>query len=179
LGLFAAFQFLTLLPVKRSFTVEQIGRSTVYFPVVGLVIGLVLAESTTCSSDIAGCRGECTAGGLPGSYERRSPPRRAGRYPGWPGGHRTVEQRLEIMRDSGSAVLGYRYRLFLLIEYVTLNSIPLNIKLFVLIRPVLSRCGNGQRHLCPPLWPPLRLGRTLKDAVSWQQYVIATWSVLY
>ena len=42
-GLMAAFQFLTLLPIKRSFTVEQIGRSTVYFPLVGLAIGLVLA----------------------------------------------------------------------------------------------------------------------------------------
>ena len=41
--LLAALQFLTLLPISRHFTSEQMGRSTAYFPVVGIIIGLVLA----------------------------------------------------------------------------------------------------------------------------------------
>ena len=43
MSLLAAFQFLTLLPIKRNFTTRQIARSTVFFPIVGLSIGLLLA----------------------------------------------------------------------------------------------------------------------------------------
>jgi len=43
MGFLAALQFLTIIPIKRGFTAEQIGRSTGYFPMVGLVFGLILA----------------------------------------------------------------------------------------------------------------------------------------
>ena len=37
-----AVQFLTILPVRRGFTPAEVGHSTAFFPVVGLIIGLIL-----------------------------------------------------------------------------------------------------------------------------------------
>ena len=125
MGILAAFQFLTLLPVKRSFTAEQIGRSTIYFPIVGIIIGLVLAglnfvfgvlpaslANILLVAALAISSGGLHLDGLADTFDGLA-------------GHRTPEQRLEIMRDSriggfGAIALG----LFLLIEYVSLNSIP-------------------------------------------------------
>lgn len=44
MGFWAALQFLTILPspVGRAFTREEIGQALIYFPVVGLLLGLVL-----------------------------------------------------------------------------------------------------------------------------------------
>jgi adenosylcobinamide-GDP ribazoletransferase len=39
----AALQFLTVAPVRTAFNADDIGRSTPYFPIVGLLIGLVAA----------------------------------------------------------------------------------------------------------------------------------------
>ena len=177
MGLLAAFQFLTLLPVKRSFTVEQIGRSTAYFPVVGLVIGLILAGIDYVLSLIlpagvvniflvialAAMSGALHLDGLADTLDGLA-------------GHRTTEQRLEIMRDSrvgGFGAIGVA--LFLLTEYVTLNSIPGNIKLPVLVlAPVLSRWAMVNAIFVYPYARPSGLGRALKDAVSGRQFITAT-----
>jgi adenosylcobinamide-GDP ribazoletransferase len=42
LGFFAALRFLTIIPIRRESTADEIGRSVIYFPLVGLLIGLVL-----------------------------------------------------------------------------------------------------------------------------------------
>lgn len=45
MGFFAALQFLTTLPspFRRNASIDEAGRSTSYFPLVGMVLGLVLA----------------------------------------------------------------------------------------------------------------------------------------
>jgi adenosylcobinamide-GDP ribazoletransferase len=177
LGLLAAFQFLTLLPIKRSFTAGQIGRSTVYFPIVGIVIGLVLAGlnyllslvlpgsvvNVLLVASLAAASGGLHLDGLADTFDGIA-------------GHRTPEQRLEIMRDSriggfGAIALG----LFLLIEYVSLNSIPANLKFFVLIlAPALSRWTMVYAVCAYPYARPTGLGRAFKDAVTWPQLAVAT-----
>lgn len=42
-GLLAALQFLSVLPIPRRFTTDDIGRSLVFFPAAGLVIGAFAA----------------------------------------------------------------------------------------------------------------------------------------
>ena len=41
-GLLAAVQFLTVIPVRREIVADDIGRSLIFFPIIGLGIGAVL-----------------------------------------------------------------------------------------------------------------------------------------
>jgi adenosylcobinamide-GDP ribazoletransferase len=177
LGLLAAFQFLTLLPIKRSFTAEQVGRSCVYFPVVGLVIGLVLAGlnwglgnflpsavvNVLLVAVLAVFSGGLHLDGLADTLDGLA-------------GHRTPEQRLAIMKDSrigGFGAIGIA--LFLLIEYITLNNIPGSVKLPVLIlAPVLSRWAMVNSIFVYPYARPAGLGKAFKDAVNLRHFIIAT-----
>lgn len=175
--LLAALQFLTLWPISRNFTSEQMGRSTALFPVVGLIIGVVLAGlnwllslilptsvvNVLLVAALAVFSGALHLDGLADTLDGIA-------------GHRTAEERLEIMRDSrigGFGAIGIA--LFLLIEYVSLNSIPVNLKLYVLIlAPTLSRWAMVNAIFVYPYARPTGLGKSFKDAVNWQQFVIAT-----
>jgi adenosylcobinamide-GDP ribazoletransferase len=177
LSLLAAFQFLTILPVKRSFTSKQVGRASAYFPVVGAVIGLALAGinyllrlilpeevvNVILIALLAVFSGGLHLDGLADTMDGIA-------------GHRTPEKRLEIMRDSrigGFAAIGVA--LFLLMEFVSLNSIPGNLMLAALIvAPTLSRWAMVNAIFVYPYARPSGLGKAFKEAVSWRQFVIAT-----
>jgi adenosylcobinamide-GDP ribazoletransferase len=177
LGLLAALQFLTMLPVKHSFTTEQMGRSTAYFPLVGLIIGLILAGFNYVLNLLlpaavvnillivlmALLSGGLHLDGLTDTMDGVA-------------GHRTPEQRLEIMRDSrigGFGALGLA--LFLIAEYVTLNSIPQDwIPYSLVLSAVLSRWAMVTAIYVYPYARPVGLGKAFKNAVNWQQFVLAT-----
>ena len=166
-GLLAAFQFLTILPVKRNFTAEQIGRSSVYFPVVGLVIGLILAgfhfvfrafpppvANLLLIALLAILSGGIHLDGLADTMDGIA-------------GHRTPEQRLEIMRDSRIGGFGAIGLIFLLlIQYVSLNSIPSFperlIVFGLILAPVLSRWAMVNAIFVYPYARPTGLGRVLQ-----------------
>jgi adenosylcobinamide-GDP ribazoletransferase len=177
LGLLAAFQFLTLLPIKRSFTTEQIGRSTVYFPLVGLAIGLVLAGANYVLALVlpAGVVNIILVGLLAFFSGGLHLDGFADTMDGM-AGHRTPERRLEIMRDSRIGGIGaISLILLLLSEYVLLNNIPGDLKLFALIlAPVLSRWVMVNSIAIYPYARPEGLGRSFKDAVTWRQLTVAT-----
>jgi adenosylcobinamide-GDP ribazoletransferase len=177
LELLAAFQFLTILPIKRGFTAEQLGRSTAFFPVVGVAIGLVLAGldwvlnlilpsslvNIMMIAVLATLSGALHLDGLADTLDGIA-------------GHRTAERRLEIMRDSrigGFGAVGLA--LFLLMEYVALNSIPQNWVPFTLIvAPTLSRWAMVVSIIS---WPYARvsgLGSSFKQFVTPLQLIIAT-----
>jgi adenosylcobinamide-GDP ribazoletransferase len=176
-GILAALQFLTLLPVKRSFTAEQMGRSTAYFPLVGLLIGLLLVGvyylfklllpipvvNLILIVSMALLSGGLHLDGLADTLDGIA-------------GHRTADQRLEIMRDSrigGFGALGLA--LFLIAEYVILNSIPEeNIPYTLVVSLVLSRWAMVTAIFFYPYARPAGLGKAFKDAVNWQQFAIAT-----
>jgi adenosylcobinamide-GDP ribazoletransferase len=177
MGLLAAFQFLTLLPIKRSFNSAQIGRSTAYFPIVGIVIGLFLAGvnyllslllpqsvvNVLLIAILAISNGGLHLDGLADTCDGIA-------------GHRTPEKRLEIMRDSrigGFGAIGLV--LFLLIEYISLNSIPTELKLNTLIlAPTLSRWAMVYSIFAYPYARPTGLGQVFKDSISWWQITLAT-----
>jgi adenosylcobinamide-GDP ribazoletransferase len=175
--LLAAFQFLTILPIKRNFSSEQIARSTVFFPVVGLVIGLALAGINWVLSLVlpagvvnillivllAFAHGGLHLDGVADTMDGIA-------------GHRTVERRLEIMRDSrigGFGAIGLV--LMLLMEYVLLNNIPTDIKWMALISaPVFSRWAMTYAIFAYPYARPKGLGKAFKEGVSLSQFVPAS-----
>jgi adenosylcobinamide-GDP ribazoletransferase len=177
LGLLAALQFLTILPIKRSFSKEEIGRSTVSFPLVGLLIGLFLAGASLVLdlilpgslvniilvAGLAVCSGALHLDGLVDTLDGIA-------------GHRTTERRLEIMRDSrigGFGAIGVA--LFLIIEYVLLNNLSGDSRIFALIlSPVLSRWAMVDAIFVYPYARQSGLGKSYKDSVGWRQFLAAT-----
>jgi adenosylcobinamide-GDP ribazoletransferase len=177
LSFLAALQFLTLLPIKHGFSAREIGRSTVYFPLVGLLIGLVLAGlsllldrilpgsvvNVILLAGLAMASGALHLDGLADTLDGMA-------------GHRTPERRLEIMRDSrigGFGAIGIA--LFLIIEYVLLNSLGGNSRLFALIlTPGLSRWAMVNAICAYPYVRTEGLGKVYKEAVGGWQMLGAT-----
>jgi adenosylcobinamide-GDP ribazoletransferase len=176
LGLIAALQFLTILPIKRSFTARQIGRSALFFPLVGAIIGAVLAGlnylfnlvlpspvvNVLLVAALAVLSGGLHLDGLADTLDGIA-------------GHHNVEERLEIMRDSrigGFGAIGVA--LVLLIQYVLLNNIPADLKLYILLLvPTLSRWAMVNAIYIYPYARPSGLGRAFKDGLNGLQYALA------
>jgi adenosylcobinamide-GDP ribazoletransferase len=176
-GLLAALQFLTVLPVKRSFTNEQIGRATIWFPVVGIIIGAILfgfnyvfrlilpgsVVNILIVVALVVLSGGLHLDGLADTIDGMA-------------GHRTPERCLEIMRDSRIGGMGaVGIALFLILEYVSLNSIPARWVPFTLLAtPVVSRWAMVNSIYFFPYARQSGLGLPFKQSVKWQQLFIAT-----
>lgn len=145
MGFWTALQFLTILPspVKRDFTAEEVGQSLPYFPLVGLLLGLVLWGADylftmmllpslpvdvllvallvilTGAMHIDGFIDTCD-----GAVARR-----------------TVQQRLDIMADSRVGAFGVVGGcLLLLLKFSALVSLPDSYRVSALVlMPVLGR----------------------------------------
>ena len=127
MGLLAALGFLTILPVPRaaSATPERVGRSQLYFPVVGLLLGLVLTGlhwlllryvPPLLAAALLLAVWELLTGGLhtDGLIDTCD---------GLFGGH-TPQERLEIMRDARAGAFGVLGAvLVLLVKYGALASL--------------------------------------------------------
>ena len=179
--LLAALQFLTILPVKRNFTSEQIGRSTVWFPVVGFIIGAILfglhyilelilpaaLVNALLIAVLVILSGGLHLDGLSDTIDGLA-------------GHRTPERRLEIMRDSHIGAIGaVGLFLFLIIEYVCLNSIPDKYLPFtLLLAPAVSRWAMVYAIFAFPYARPEGLGKAFKQAVGRSEFLIATFLTL-
>jgi cobalamin 5'-phosphate synthase/cobalamin synthase len=130
------------IPLRRQFSFEEIGRSSVYFPLVGLLLGLVLASfcwllkfllpppvvNVLIITALVAFTGARHLDGLAHTADALV-------------SHKTSQARLEIMSDKrvGSfgiiAVAG-----LLLVKYIALDSLPQSLLLSTLIYlPVLSR----------------------------------------
>ncbi|NWJ96259.1 MAG: adenosylcobinamide-GDP ribazoletransferase [Chloroflexi bacterium] len=144
LNFLVALQFLTTLPVPlwRSATSEDVGRSVRYFPVVGLVLGIILASLNwffrlwlpPALSDLLLVISLLLLSGalhLDGFLDSCD-----GLF-----GYRTTEQRLEIMHDSRVGSFGVAGGFALLsLKYVSLSSIPTDLKTAaLLLAPLLGR----------------------------------------
>ena len=130
----AALQFLTIIsiPWRRDAQKAQLGHCVGYFPIIGLIIGLILAGLSwvllfVIPSTIANAlllvvlviiTGALHLDGLADTCDGLA-------------GHKSVEDRWQIMHDSrvgGFGVIGIV--LVLLVKYVSLNSIPETIMIF-------------------------------------------------
>lgn len=175
----AALRFLTIIRLGwlRESTADELKRSAGYFPLVGLLIGLILAGLNwllglvlpqavvnvllivasvlvTGALHLDGFLDTCD--GL--------------------GGHGTPEERWRIMDDSragGFGVIGIAA--LLLTKYVTLNSIPPHLLTATLLfMPVVSRWAMVYAIFAYPYAKPAGLGRTLKEATDWRALTLAT-----
>ncbi len=174
-----ALQFLTSLPVpiKRELSPEKIGRATAYFPVVGLIIGLVLAAlnwllihilpagvvNALLIAALVILTGALHLDGLADTCDGIA-------------GHKTVEERWRVMRDSRTGAFGViGIVLLLLVKYVSLNNVPTDFMNATLIfMPVVSRWAMVYAIFTFRYARPSGLGTAYKAATRWPQYITAT-----
>jgi len=179
LSFLAALRFLTIIPVpwRREVSQEEVGRSIVYFPVVGVIIGLVLAGlnwllSLFLPSMVVNAlllvvlvviTGAIHLDGFIDTCDGMA-------------GHKTPEARWRIMSDSrvgGFGIVGAI--LLLLVKYVSLNSVPQTLLTATLvIMPMVGRWAMVYAIFVYPYAKPSGLGKVFKQEASWPRFTIAT-----
>ncbi len=175
----AALEFLTIIPLPRHHetSLEEIESSIMFFPVVGLIIGLILAGLSWLLELVLPAAlanglllvalvvitGALHLDGFIDTCDGIA-------------GHKTVEERWQIMHDSRSGAFGIVGAvLLLLIKYVSLNSLPEDFLLPTLVlMPVVSRWAMVYAVFAYPYARPVGLGRIYKEGASVRRFTIAT-----
>lgn len=174
-----ALQFLTITPIpwRREVSPEELGRSAGYFPVVGLIIGLILVGlnwlfglilpaavvSALLIVSLVVITGVLHLDGFADTCDGIA-------------GHKATEDRWRVMHDSrvgGFSIVGIV--LLLLVKYVSLNSIPLPLMMTTLVlMPVISRWATVYAIFAYPYAKPSGLGKAFKQGTSWPRFTMAT-----
>ncbi len=174
-----AVQFLTTIPVpgRRDFSPEELGRSAGYFPVIGVIIGLILAglswlfglflpSGVTSALLIAFM--VIASGGLhlDGFVDTCD----------GIGGQKPVEDRWRAMSDNRAGSFGIiGVVLLLLVKYAALNSVPASSLLITLVMmPMLSRWAMVYAVFTYKYAKPTGLGRAFKESTRWPGFTVAT-----
>jgi adenosylcobinamide-GDP ribazoletransferase len=176
-GFAAAVQFLTVMPplVRRPFTAKELGRSVGWFPLVGALLGGILAgmdwllgwafaPGVTAALVLAAwvlCTGALHLDGFLDSCD--------GLF-----GGRSPEARLRIMRDERAgafAVIGGI--LLLLLKYAALAANP-DRSAALLVAPLVGRWGMALAVVAFPYGRAEGLGRAMKDHAGWRQFALAS-----
>jgi len=175
----AALQFLTSIPLpgRREVSPEELGRATAYFPVIGLIIGLILAGlnwllnlilpaavvNALLIAILVAITGALHLDGFVDTCDGIA-------------GHKTVEDRWRVMRDSRAGAFGIvGVVLLLLVKYASLNSIPETFMMATLLfMPVVSRWAMVYAVLAYPYARPSGLGTAFKQNTRWPQFTAAT-----
>ncbi len=172
-------QFLTTIPVpwRREVKPEEAGRSTGYFPVVGLIIGLILVGlnwlfglilppavvNALLIVSLVVISGALHLDGFVDTCDGIA-------------GHKTIEDRWQVMHDSragGFGIVGVV--LLLLVKYASLSSIPEPLLMTTLVlMPVLSRWAMAYAIFAYPYARPSGLGKAFKQGTSWPRFTMAT-----
>ena len=172
-------QFLTSIPLpgRREATAEELGHSAGYFPVVGLIIGLILAGlywllNLILPSPIVNILLIVAMVMITGALHLDG---FADTCDGI-GGHKVTEDRLKVMRDSRSGSFGViGVILLLLVKYVSLSSIPGSLMMTTLIfMPVVSRWAMVYAIFVYPYARTEGLGKAFKQGTRWQSFTVAT-----
>ncbi|MDD4859964.1 MAG: adenosylcobinamide-GDP ribazoletransferase [Dehalococcoidales bacterium] len=172
-------RFLTTIPLprRRDTTAEELGRSAVYFPLVGLVIGLILAglnwifnmvlplplASALLIVIMIVLTGGLHLDGFSDTCDGI-------------GGQKSVEERWQVMRDSHVGSFGViGVAALLLVKYVALSSIPSGLMMVALLfMPVVSRWVMVYAIFAYPYARPAGLGTSFKQGTRWLAFTIAT-----
>ncbi|MEE8354013.1 MAG: adenosylcobinamide-GDP ribazoletransferase [Dehalococcoidales bacterium] len=164
---FAALSFLTTLrlPLRRSPTPEEVGGSLGYFPLVGLLIGAVLAAlslvlNQVLSATVANALVLAALVVITGALHLDGFVDTCDGL----GGHRSVEERWRAMRDSRVGAFGIIGVVLLLVtKYVTLNSIPRSLMTAtLLVMPVAGRWAMAYAVVAFPYARPSGMGEAFK-----------------
>jgi adenosylcobinamide-GDP ribazoletransferase len=179
LSFLAALQFLTSIPItlKRELSPAQAGRGTVWFPLVGLIIGGILAllnwllsfflpapvVNVLLIAALVIGTGAMHLDGLADTCDGLA-------------GHKPVEERWKVMRDSRSGAFGVvGVVLLLLTKYVALSNVPADYMLPVLLfMPAASRWAMVGAIFAFPCARPEGLGAAYKKSTRWPQFAVAT-----
>lgn len=171
----SALTFLTIVRLPaRSASPEELGRSLVYFPIVGAIIGLSLAglkwglsqalppavTSVLLVGWLTIASGGLHLDGLADTCDGV-------------GGQKSREARLEVMRDSrvgGFGVIGIT--LVLLAKFAALSAIH-DILPLILV-PVISRWAMVYAIFAHPYARPAGLGQVFKEHARGQDFFTAT-----
>lgn len=141
--IFAAFQFLTVIPLKvKGFQEEQLPESTIYFPLVGLMlggclVGLEYSLSPFLPNEIVAILQVAFLSLITGGLHMDG---FADSFDGL-GCGKSGEERLQVMKDSRIGTMGALALIFLvLLKYNSINFIGQNVKYFaLLVFPMVSR----------------------------------------
>lgn len=163
--LLIALQFLTRLPVRLAGVPEahQIGRSLLYYPLVGLMLGallLGLSQALAGAPDLLRAAllltvwvtltGGMHLDGLADSADA------------WAGGVGDRERSLAIMKDPYCGPVAVATLvLVLLLKFAALSALPAPAGLVLLVAPVLGRLAIPLLFLTTPYVRPGGLGATL------------------
>jgi len=179
LNFLAALSFLTVIPLprRREVSPEQVGKSLVYFPVVGIIIGLILAglywllRLILPSAVVSGLlliflvvlTGGLHLDGFVDTCDAIA-------------GHKPPEARRQIMRDSRAGALGMvGVCCLLIVKYVSLNSVPESLMMATLgLMPVVSRWVMVYAIFAHPYARSSGLGKVFKEMASRRRFVVAT-----
>ncbi len=175
----SALRFLTIIPVpfRREASPEEVGGSTAYFPMVGVIIGLVLAGlnwllglflppavvSSLLIVSMVVISGALHVDGFVDTCDGL-------------GGHKTVEERWRVMHDSRSGAFGIIGAfLLLLVKYASLSSVPESLLMTTLVLvPVVSRWAMVYAIFAYPYARPEGLGKVFKQETSGAGFALAT-----
>lgn len=178
MGFLAALRFLTIIPLPGGrVSPKEVGGSIVYFPLVGAIIGLILLGLNWVLNlllppalvnillvvSLAIVSGGLHLDGFVDTCDGMV-------------GHKTVPQRLRVMKDSRAGAFGIiGVCLLLLVKYVALNSVPvLWLMPTLVLMPVLSRWAMVWAVFTYPYAKPSGLGKAFKREVSLSGFLVAT-----
>ena len=178
-GLLTALRFLTVIPIpdKGRVNPESIGESLPFFPVVGILIGLILAHINwillfLLPSSIVNALLIISSSAISGFLHLD------GFIDTCDGmaGHKTPDERLKIMKDTHVGAFGVIGGILLiLLKYVSLNSLSGSVLTrALLLSPILSRWGTVFAIYAFPSARSEGLGRTFKDGATGSTFIIAT-----
>jgi len=163
--------------LKHQVSPEQIGRATAYFPLVGLIIGGILAGLNWLLNLILPTpvvnvllivalviiTGAIHLDGLADTCDGMA-------------GHKPVEERWKVMRDSRTGAFGVvGVAIVLLVKYVALDNVPPDsITATLLFVPVVSRWAMVYAIFSFRYARPEGLGKAYKEATRWPQFTVGT-----
>ncbi len=155
----------------------ELGRSTGYFPVVGLLIGLILAlvswalvhilPQSVVNALLVVSMVVLTGGmhidGFIDSCDGI-------------GGQKPVEERWRVMHESSVGAFGVVGAvLILLVKYAALTSLPYHIIVpTLIIMPVVSRWAMVYALFAYPYARPTGMGKVFKEGTRWPGFLVAT-----
>jgi adenosylcobinamide-GDP ribazoletransferase len=179
LSFLAALRFLTIIPLpgRREVSPEALGRSIVYFPLVGVIIGLILVGLSwllglVLPSALVNVLLVVALAALSGALHLDG---FIDTCDGMAGG-KTAEERWRVMEDSRAGSFGIiGVCLLLLVKYVALNAVPDSWLMPTLVlMPVISRWAMVYAVFAYPYAKPSGLGTVFKQGASWLRFTIAT-----
>ena len=168
--------FFTTIPVPRRFQ-DNVGGSLVYLPIIGVIIGLILAglsylldflvppplAAGLCIAALVGLTGALHLDGFLDTCDGFAR-------------HGSIEERWAAMVDSRAGGLGVvGVVCLLLLKFVSLAALSESMKpIALLLMPLLGRWGMAYSIFAFPYAKLQGVGKSFKETSSWRDLAIST-----